>query len=345
MIRMVRVVGIVVLTTLVIAPAAAAAPDPLTHRSAATAAGDRLLDVQFESGAMPWVVGDPGEFQNVQGITAQGLLAAYKVSLDQRYLNGGAGGGAEGVRDWLADYMAANPGSSMSSGSTFFLAEYAVLTLQLDDLALARRAFDRAVAAAATPTPAGLVEHIVQARKNQGHTNLGIWDAALFIRAAQDAGLADAADEMAAALLAQDIVDPFDSGANWYEIGLTGLLFGLAEADVLGHADTLNEAKEALLATRCDDGSFPVTWQGSVFCGDTQTTAYAAIGLSAVGDIMAATDACGHLASTQDPSGGWDLGGFEIAEVDAEGAMALAGCALLVPKGLVDYTDQVRGLF
>ncbi|MGH9896695.1 MAG: hypothetical protein ACREA0_32785, partial [bacterium] len=208
---------------------------PVENRDAALRGADRLLEVQFSSGAFPWIIGQSGEFQNVQGVTAIALLDAFTLSLDLSYLGDEtARTGAAGTVAWLTDYFNADPANRFSSGSFFFLAKYALLTGDTGALQMANDGLDRSILFYGSAT--ALAELIVQARKNQGHTLLGIWDVALFVRGAQDIGRTEEADDMAAVLLDQvenqTIVDPYDDTANWYEIGLSGLLFGLAESDV-----------------------------------------------------------------------------------------------------------------
>lgn len=324
--------------------ATSAGAAPPESRDAALKGADRLLAIQFEDGSFPWIVGDPGVWQNVQGITAIGLLDAYKVSLDDRYLTA-----AGKTRDWLADYRASclpAPPCLLSAPNVYFLAEYALLSGNVGDLALARAVLgqrvDRWGGSKAT------ILAIIQARKNQGHTNLGLWDAALYVRAAQDVGWTDTADRMAKALASQTIVDPFDSTANWYELGLTGLLMGLSEADLVAHKTILDSAAGALEATQAANGSFPSTYGGTVFADDIQGTAYAVLGLASIGHIPAAQAGASFLISKQETNGGWlaqesGLPGQEFGETDSEATMALVAAALPVPNGVVAYADTAVG--
>lgn len=309
------------------------------HREAAADGADRLLENQFEDGAFPWIVGSDGKYQNVQGVTAQGLLDAYRVTLDEAYLEAAGDNVA-----WLATYMDENPGEYSSAPNVYFLAEYALLSQNLEDLELARQAFDNAIQDERwDDNPTALAENILDARVNQGHTNLGIWDVALFVRAAQDIGNTSAADEIAAVLVEQaeeaTIVDPFDETATHYEIGLAALLFGLAEADVVGHHGVIQDAREALAAEQGEDGSVP----GDIY-GDTQTTAYAALGFAAVGDLPSALDACDWLMENQEDDGAWLAGGTEYAETNSEAVQALSTCTLPARNGAQAYSDAAVAL-
>lgn len=322
--------------------ATSAGATPPDSRDAALKGADRLVAIQFEDGSFPWTVGEAGKYQNVQGITAIGLLDAYKVSLDDKYLTA-----AGKTRDWLADYrVSADPPKVLSAPSVYFLAEYALLTANTDDLDLARAALKQRVdgfgGARAT------VRAIVQMRKDWGDGTLGLWDAALYVRAAQDVGWTDTADRMAKALASQDIVDPFDSDANWYEMGLTGLLMGLSEADLVAHKTILDSAAGALEATQAENGSFPSTYGGTAFADDIQATAYAVLGLASVGHIPAAQAGADFLISKQEANGGWlaqesGVPDKEFGETDSESTVALVAAALPVPNGVVANADTAVG--
>lgn len=331
------------LTVAALLVASSTTATPLDNRSAALDGADRLLEAQLESGAFPWQMGSPGEFQNVQGNTAIALLDAYTLSLDSAYL-----AAAEANRDWIADFMEDNPDAFISAPNVFFLAKYALLTLDLGDLDLAREALDRAVNDDRYDgTPRGLAEGIIETRKDQGHTNLGIWDAAFLVRAAHDVGNTSASAEFAEVLAEQTtedaIVDAFNETANWYEIGLTGLLFGLSEADYLEYQDILSQAADRLNDARCEDGSFSTTFQGEESCGSVQGTAYGVLGLThALTDFSATQDACDFLRDQQTDDGGFE--NVTTANVVSEAVQALSACVVPVHNGVTSYADAAVGL-
>lgn len=315
--------------------------NPVDNHAAMTAGADRMLAIQLETGAFPWVVGSSAEYQNVQGISAIGLLRAFELTGDLDYM-GNATSGAQATRDWIVNYMAANPTAFVSSSNAFFLADYARVTGSVLDYQDARDAMNRAVSRWGTAD--NFVDTIIPARAAQGWTNLGIWDVALFIRAAQEVGFNTFADELSEALVAQDYVDPFNATNNAYELGLAGLMFGLAESNYLDFETTILSARDALVASQCADGSFPFTWNNVVYCEDVQTTAYGVMGLTAILDVEAAESACDFLVSAQDASGGYDLGGYEIAEVQSEAVVALASCIAPLNNAVTSYGDMVRGI-
>lgn len=308
---------------------------PIDNLLGTSAAADHLLAVQFEDGAFPWIEGAPGKYQNVQGITAVGLLRAYELTGNEAYM-GNESSGATANRDWLVNYMDANPGVFMSSSNAFFLGNYARITANPADYDEAQRAMNSAIARWGSAQE--LTDFILNARAPT-YGNMGIWDVALFIRAAQEVGYFTYADEIAEALVNTEIVDAFDNTSNYYELGLAGLLFGLAESDFIGHLELELAARDALLATQCADGSFPTTWRGTVYCSEVQTTAYAVLGLTSIVDVVTAQSACDFLTSTQGEDGGWDVGGYQIAEINAEALMALAACVLPANNGVVNHVD------
>lgn len=326
----------VLTTVLVLLLPAVAQAGVLENHTALVSAADDLLSVQFADGSFPWIIGQAGKYQNIQGVTAIAMLDAFKLTADTRYLDSAAAN-----RDWLAAYMSANPTAYISGSNAYFLAEYALLSTNVDDLELARAAF--ATAIARYGSPAGIASGIIQARANQGHGNLGLWDVGLFVRAAQDIGDVAAADEIAATMRDQTIVDPMNANANYYEMGLAGTLFGYGEASLVDNLDGMFAARDALLASRCENGSYPTTYGGVVYCDDVQSTAYAVDGLTYIGALVEAQAGCDHIAASQ-VDGGWDLGGYEIAEINAEAASALAQCILPARNGATSYADEARAL-
>lgn len=335
-----RILAASVLAGLVLAgvPGGWAQVAPLDNRDAAIAGTDRLVAIQNPDGSFPWYVGDPGVYQNVQGITAMGLLEGFKVSGDDTYIERAAL-----TRNWLAAYRSgASPPRLMSAPNIFFLAEYALLSLNTADVDLARAALNDRIAQFGSPQ--AVITGILQARVAQGHANLGIWDGAFYVRAAQDVGFTDVADAMADTLATQTIVNPFDSAANWYEFGLSGLLLGLSEADLVGHRAKIEQAAAALKARQNpNSGSFPATFGGVSYADDTQSTAYATLALLAVGELDAGLRGADFLNAMQRPDGSFRPApgdASEYGEVDSEAVMALAAGTLLVPNGVLAYADS-----
>lgn len=310
------------------------------HREAAEDGAERLLDTQFEDGAFPWDVDSDGAFQNVQGVTAQGLLDAYKATGNQAYLDA-----AGQTVDWLAAYFEDNPDAYSSAPNAYFLAEYGTLTDNGTAHDLARESLQRAIEDDRyADNPTALAEHVLEGRKGHGIPNYGLWDVALFTRAAQDVGNTTAADAFASVLVEQaqqaTIVDPFDDTAASYGIGLAGLLFGLAEADVVGHQAVIDNASAALEAEQADDG-----FVASGIYGGLQATSYAALGFAAVGELGAAHSACDWLTSDQLDDGSWETTPIwenqpqEYAETDSEAVQALSTCTLPARNGATAYAN------
>lgn len=336
-----RELAVFAVAVVMLAPTAQGAV--VDHRESAADGADRLLETQLEDGAFPWNVESDAAFQNVQGVTAQGLLDAYKVTGNEAYLDA-AGDNA----DWLADYLSNNPEGDFSAPNAYFLAEYALLTQNPADLDLARQGLQQELDQHGDART--LAENVLTFRKNTGAPNYGLWDVALFTRAAQDVGNTTMADTFASVLVEQaenaTIVDPFDSSAHNYQNGLGGLLFGLAEADVLGHQEVIQKATDALKAEQQEDGFVP----GGFYEG-YQATAYAALGFAAVGELDAAHAACDWLVSSQNDDGSWTFtpawenSPQEYGENDSESVQALSTCTLPARNGATAYANAaVHGI-
>ncbi|MGH2831103.1 MAG: hypothetical protein ACRDJM_11525 [Actinomycetota bacterium] len=341
-----RLIAAVVAAVLLVAPGSGATP--VENQMAAARGADRLLQIQTANGAFPFQVSPiPTIFENVQGITALGLIEAFKVSADTRFL-----AGATRTRNWLGSYIAGGPcqapGDSppcrIAAPSVYFLTQHALLTGRVADFALARAALQEQLNRFGTG--ASLVNGIISDRKNnQGLGNLGLWDVAMFIRAAQDLGNTTLADQMVQQLALQSIANPHNSNATYYELGLAGFILGLSEADLAGRMPLWRNAADELIALQAPNGSWPVTFFGDVYGDDTQTTAYAVLALAAVAQILPVQTGADFLRSVQRANGSFapylpdDPADLEYGEVNAEAIQALVAATLLVPNGAVAYAD------
>ncbi|MHB8604841.1 MAG: hypothetical protein ACYDCK_06250 [Thermoplasmatota archaeon] len=306
----------------------------LDDKAAAENASNRLIALQNPDGSLPWLVTDPTAYQNVQGITALGWLETFKVTGDPVYVRA-----AGETRDWLVAYRdAVVPPANLSAPSVYFFAEYALESQNTADVQLAQSVLNDRIDRAGGP--AQLIDLVVAGRVAEGNGNLGLWDASLFIRAAEDAGLQGAAGVMAAELAGQTTVNPFSASANYYELGLAGLILGLSEADLVAYKTTDDHAAQALRLAGATDGSWPITYGGVRYDHDEQTTAYALMALAAVGDVTRAAGTASYLRTTALANGGFPSSATdptEYGEVDAEVASALVAAALVVPAGAVSY--------
>ena len=335
-----RIVAVVAIAAF---SASSAGATPVDTRDGAVSGANRLVSLQNADGSFPWDVTDPTAYQNVQGVTAIGVLDAYLLTRDAAYLTS-----ATKNRDWLLAYRnsGTSPPQLLSAPNATFLARYAAIAHSPSDLQVARDVLSQQINTR-FGSAQNLVTTIVDVRKNShGLGNMGLWDVALYVTAAQSAGMTDEASAIAAALDAQTIADPFDGTANYYELGLTGLITGLATADAEAHATKISQATAALLAAQQADGSIPTTYGGVLYPGDAQATAYGVLSLIQVGERDAAQAGASFLLAAQRDDGGFEPypdDPTEYAEIDAEAVDALTAATLVTHEGR-SLLDVIFGL-
>lgn len=338
-------VAVVLLAAAVAAAPLAAAAAPVEHRDAAVDGADRILYLQFENGSTPWFASGTRVEPVTQGITAQGLLEAFKVSGNTAYLGAGEDGAA-GTRHWLGTWMQERPSAYVAPANVYFLADYAVLTGDPEDMALARSALQRDLALADDGNPsngppaADLARSRILLQKASGFGSLGLWNVAHLVRAAHDVGEMKVASTMTQVLATQDLVDPF-GGGPFSVYGLSGLVLGLAENNTAAHPKLAARAHNALAFQQRLSGAVPDP-SGRVL----QPTAYAALSFAAVGDMALAHLACDWLARQQDPAtGAWHTGaGNEFVEAESEAVQALVACTAPTRNAATTHADRARSL-
>lgn len=319
-------------------PLQARSDDDHQIRDAMQAGGDRLVALQNPDGGWFFVVGDadcgsgPGvSCPNTFGVTALGLLAAFRVTHEPDHLSA-----AQRAADALVAKHAAAPpcdGNPATSADRPFTVDVSFL---LDAFGRAHgpsgdvyrsTAFAWfACVVADFPSGAARADNRINRRIAQGLNNLGAWDASLDVRAALAVGQSEYALDEARQIIARqadwDVDDADCPGCNLLAKGL----FIAATEELKQHQD-VRAARERwrddLLASTSADGSWG---------GDTQTTAYAVMGLATMPEgnagQAAVAQAVGFLLSMQHPDGGFGVGiGFEtteVTEVDGEVLQALA---------------------
>ncbi len=307
-------------------------------RNALQAGGDRLVGLQNADGGWFFVVGsaDCGlgagvSCPNTFGVTALGLLASFRVTRDADHLSA-----AQRAADALVAKQAAAPacdGNPATGADRPFTVDVSFL---LDAFGRAQGPSGDAYRSAALawfacvmadfPSAAARADNRINGRIGQGLNNLGAWDASLDVRAAVAVGQSDYALDEARRIIARqadwDVDDTDCPGCHLLAKGL----FIAATEELKQHQD-IRAARERyrddLLASAATDGSWG---------GDTQTTAYAVMGLATMPEGNAAqaavAQAVGFLLSMQHPDGGFGVGtGFEtteVTEVDGEVLQALA---------------------
>lgn len=323
-----------------VTPAVADPPDPI--RAAIDAGADRLVNIQNPDGGWEWVVGVPDcdfglgvSCPNLFGVTALGLVDAYRVTHDSAHL-----AAAARAADALIAKHAAGPVCDGIPGTsadrpytvdTSFLTDISHLgkvgsivgpTAEKNYRKVAKAWF--ACVMADFSTGALRANNRINGRISQGFNNLGAWDASLDIRAAMDVhqrayALAEALQVIVRAP-DWDVVDLDCPGCE----NLSKGLFLAATHELQGNPtvrSARNTWKGQLLAAQSPDGSWG---------GDTQTTAYIVMGLAETSDSKptkkAIKAAVGFLLSQQNLLGGFNSSATDLTEygeVDGEVLQAL----------------------
>jgi hypothetical protein len=318
-------------------PGVAGAGDSAT-KAALLAGGTRLVALQNPDGGWYWVVGDtdcgagPGvSCPNTIGVTALGLVSAYAITKTPAFKTA-----ALKSADYLvALHNAAPPcdGNATTGDDRPITADIAYLLLGAGRLSGSSKYPSGAKAwfqcvELDFPDAADRADNRIQRRIDQGIGNLGAWDAALDMRAAlafQTSKEGHYALAEAARIIARqgdwDYDDPDCAGCEILSKGLLVKTLWGKRASSAALATALKGWIADLVASQDPDGSWG---------GDTQTTAYAAMGLGIV-DTSAAKAATKKavvfLKAQQNLSGGFAISSSdptEITEVDSEVLQFLA---------------------
>lgn len=300
----------VLLVLALIGPTALAAGN--ARRPAIVAGADRVVGLQRTDtdweGTWYWTVDSSSNSTNLTGVTALGLLEAYRDTKDSAYLTAAIaaagfiqahlGAGATGtkhyVRTTAPDVVFLHRLSEVTGDSSYATRA----TLEWNNLT------------SFWPT-AGDLDTVFRAINRPS-----VWDIAFFLEAAYLSGDAAWADQ-AAAILA-DTSDSFYYGdTGWYALNVAGAVRALVGC---GYAEAYNDEIVYLLGELIgliDEGSID---------GWKQDTAYAALAFSTVGGAgrRYANDLGHWLASHQEDSGGWIEEGDEYPEGNGEAVRALA---------------------
>jgi hypothetical protein len=266
-------------------------------------------DLEWE-GTWYWYVGSTYNATNLTGVTALGLLEAYRDTKDSAYLDAAVGAasfvqehlgvGATGIqyhaRMTAPDIVFLHYLSEVTGNST-----YAVRAeLEWENITV-------------TYLTAGDLDALFRAIGRRS-----AWDMAFFLEAAHLSGDTAWADG-AAAILA-DTTDPFYYGTDtwWYALNVAGALRALIGCSYAGqyYDEVIFLLNQLIGLVDTEDG----------VGGYVQDTAYAALAFQSVGGAghKYANDLGRWLAGRQEANGGWLEDGWEYAEVDGEAVRALA---------------------
>jgi hypothetical protein len=308
--------------------------------------GTRLKFLQNPDGGWSFQVGSMacggayGTCTNTIGTTGLGLLAGYVRTNDPAMLSGAVAAGNLLVARYNTA-MATTPHPAPVDRDIEFLVGLAQLTGNQVFATTAQSWFQ--VAVDKFPNAADQVDALIAKRNTQHLRTLAAWDVASYIRAAKSVGLADRA--LAAAVRIRDLEpswkdtnpahrsDQCPSGAcgpadnpsafDYTLLGEGSLLWAIH--DLPGFDAQLVEYRDFLLAQQDAAGSWDL--------GDTQITAFVAMGMAAVGGPAAnasISKAAAFFLANQMATGGWPAdvnpagNGAEYGEVDGEVIRAVA---------------------
>lgn len=313
--RLVIAVVSVILVVALVAPTAWAGGG--ARKAAIDAGANRVVELQRTDegweGTWYWYVGSDYNATNLTGVTALGLLEAYRDSKDTAYLDAAIG---------AADFIQIHLGVGATG------TQYHVRTTAPDIVFLhylSQVTGDPSYADRATlewenmketyPTAGDLDAYFREKNRRSA------WDMAFFLEAAYLSGDMVWADQ-AAAILANTADDFYYDGDDpdnwWYALNVAGSIRALVGC---GCADAYYDSVVWLLCelvALCDHDDGVGGW--------IQDTAYAVLALNTVGGAAHryANDLGRWLARQQEASGGWIEAGDEYAEVDGEAVRALA---------------------
>jgi hypothetical protein len=300
----------VVLVVVLIGSTALAAGN--SRRAAVLSGADRVVELQRTDtgweGTWYWYVGSTYNATNLTGVTALGLLEAYKDTKDEAYLNA-----AISAADFIMTHLGVGATGTphyprLTAPDVVFL--YLLSEVTDDPQYETRANLEWENLKVSYPTAATL--DTLFRTINRPST----WDIAFFMEAAYLYGDNTWADD-AAAILA-DTEDTFYYGETWwYALNIAGSVRALVGCGYAGqyYGDFVTLLTN-LIGVIGEDG----------VDGWVQDTAYAVLALNSVGGAAKkyANDLGRWLANQQQENGGWLEAGYEYPEVNGEAVRALA---------------------
>ncbi len=256
-----------------------------------------------DCGTWEWIAGDGSSPTNIQGVTAQGLLAGALASGQKHSLATSpyVSTSAIDAANAIIERLDADPTLLPYSQSVEFLSSLSEVTGYAPYQAKAEDYYGRVMAA--YPTGADVVAHYLP------RNSLAGWDVASQIRAALATGNSAYASEIATAISAdtQWASVPYN-GHLYTQMSFGSMIWALSEFKGSDWTSWQRSRSWNLLASQAADGSWGE---------DFQTTAYALIGLSLApttsgrvsklyGDLSTAIDnATAFLIDNRDANGTW----------------------------------------
>lgn len=299
-------------------------------------AANHLVNTQNSDGGWNWQITPnspvtpalPSPY-NTLGVTAQGILDAYKISPQAQYLN--ACVNAYGLM--VTNSTNANPSVHRIRGTDItFLVELSEVTGTAAYANFAKTRYESTLTEFGGGNATGLATYVQGVRVGQGLPDIVAWDINLYVQGALalnryfpgqgfDADAAAMAGVIYTALYVPvlpavtpvfDISSiPTGTPTNDYWMAVSGALEAFVTTATYTTEST--SLRTNLLTDQQQDGYF-------LGNGDNnQTTAYAVTALAKAGDRIAAERAIGYLISIQNINGGWtEVDGYEYTETDSE---------------------------
>jgi hypothetical protein len=263
-------------------------------REAMARGADRLVTLQHEDFGWGNFAGDPNTQPKLYGITARGLLAAYKVTKKPAYLDA-----ARKAGDRLLEIHPDDPSGLPYSQDVEFLVD------------LSKATHNQAYSRVAKAWYAKILERFPDANdrvtdrlemKGGTERKAAGWRVASDIRAAKRTKQKHYARALAEAIISRhDEWEGQGTELKYSFLGWGSLLWALHDLGD-GYNSTIKDYRSFLLAKQDPDGS----WYGAT----TQVTAYAVLGLSVAegeGAERAVARAARFLLARQFEKGGWPL--------------------------------------
>jgi hypothetical protein len=314
-----------------------------------TKGADRLVATQNNDGGWEWENPDTNQATgisapNTLGVTAQGILDAYKITKKNSYLNACI----STYNRLLTNSTNPDPWYHKIRGSDItFLVELSEVT---GDSTYADFAKTRYQTLLNDPviqsfhshpnTATGLAEYLRDYRINQ--SALISWDINRYIlgvlalnRYYLGQGFDADANLMVEVIYKSLYVNPVDfdllnSNQNFYWFAYTGAVDAFMTTGL--HLDKIDFLKATLLASQLTTGSMAGSFLDVTYSSgppatspDAQVTAYAVMALLKAGENPAAKKGVKYLVKTQSPNGCWteDTGTTENTEVTSEAIQAI----------------------
>jgi hypothetical protein len=262
------------------------------------------------AGTWYWYVGSTGNATNLTGVTALGLLEAFRDVKDSAYLDA-----AVGAAGFIQAHLGAGATGTQyhvrtTAPDVVFLHQMGEVTG--DPAYTARAELEWENLTSFWPT-AGDLDTLFR-----GISRPSTWDIAFFLEAAYLSGDTDWADD-AAAILA-DVNDSFyyDISTFWYPLNVAASIRALVGC---GYYTQYSDAVISLLGELIG-----LSDEENGVGGGVQDTAYAVMAFNTVGGAARKFgNSLGRwLAQQQQDNGGWLEGGYEYPEIDGEALRALA---------------------